>query len=66
MPAVCVGAELNFVNRKKLDLPIDRHRFHGAHEPFGVRGNYFFFAGYERNGAGAFLRHDLVVIFARQ
>ncbi|MEC8171997.1 MAG: hypothetical protein VX090_01320, partial [Pseudomonadota bacterium] len=66
MPAVGVAAELNFVNRKKFDLPIDRHRFDGAHKPFGVRWNYFFFAGYKRNGAGAFLRHDLVVIFARQ
>ena len=49
MSAVGVGAELNFVNRKKLDLPIDQHRFADASNHLGSGND----AAGGAHGAGA-------------
>ena len=64
--ALGVGAELDFVDREKLDRPVERHRFDGADEIGRVRRQDFFFAGDQRHRAGAAQLDDPIVILARQ
>ena len=66
MAAVGVGAELDFVHRDKFDLAVERHRLHGAGEPFGVGRDDLFLAGDESDVFGALAGHHAVVVLARR
>src|SRR5882724_6633750 len=66
MAALRVGAELNFVNRKKLDRPVERHRFDGADKIGRVRGQDFLLPGDQRDRPRAAQFDDAIVILACQ
>ena len=64
MAAFGIGAQLNFIDRKEIDLAIERHRFDRADEIGRVRRQDLFFAGDQRNRACAPQLDDPVVILA--
>ena len=47
--ALGVGAELDFVDREKLDLAVERHRLDRADEILRIGGDDLFLAGDERD-----------------
>ena len=64
--ALGIAAELNFVDREKIDVDVARHRLDGRYpiaRPFGLD---FFLACNQRDVVGADARFDLVVDLARQ
>ncbi len=64
--ALGIGTQLNFVHREKIDRPVERHRFDGAHEIGRVRRQDFLFAGDQRDRARTLQLDDAIVILARQ
>ena len=66
MAAIGIGAELDFIDRDEFDITVQRHGFHRAGEPAGVRRDDLLLAGDQRDLTGALARHHAVVILARQ
>ena len=66
MAALAVGAELDLVDREKLDRAVERHRFNGADEIGRVRRQDLLLAGDQRNRARAAQLHHPIVILQRQ
>ena len=64
--AVGVGAKLDFVDGDELDVAVERHRLHGAGEPFGVGRDDLFLTGDQGDVSGAFAGDHAVVVLARQ
>ncbi|HEV2265489.1 MAG TPA: hypothetical protein VGR79_13280 [Stellaceae bacterium] len=63
---LAVAAQLDLVDRKKIDRPVQRHRFDGADEIARIRRDDLFLAGDQRDSARALEPHHAVVIFASQ
>ena len=66
MAALGVGAQLDLVDREKLDLAVERHRFDSADEICRVRRQDFLFAGDQRDRAGSPQPDDPIVILPCQ
>ena len=64
--ALAVGGELDFVDAKKFNRPVERHRFNRADEITRMGRQNFFFAGDERDLAGPFDADHTFIDFARQ
>jgi hypothetical protein len=61
-----IGAELDFVDRDKRDLAIERHRLDRADEILRPRRDDLLLAGDQRHAARPARLDDAVVDFARQ
>ena len=66
MAALAIGAELDLVDGKELDRPVERHRFNGADEIRRVRGQDLFLPGNQRDRARPAQSDHAVIIFPRQ
>ena len=66
MAAFRVGAKLDFIDRQKLDLAIERHRLDCADEILRPERDDLFFAGDQSHAARAAHLDDAIIDFARQ
>ena len=66
VPTLPVGAELDFIDRQKLDLAIERHRLDRADEILRSPRDDLFFAGDQRHRARPARLDDAIVDFTRQ
>ena len=64
--ALAVAGELDLVDRDELDLPIERHRFHGADEVARLFGDPPLFPRHQRNRALPLRLDHAVVDLARE
>ena len=66
VPALEIGAELDFVDRQERALDVERHRLDGAHVVARMCRHDALFTGDQRNLGRALDAHDLVVDLACQ
>ena len=66
MTALGVGSQLDFIDRQKFHVVVERHRLDGANEIAGVRWKDFFLAGDQCHGRAALLGDHSVIVLARQ
>ena len=66
MPALGIGAELDFVHHQAGHRNFQRHGFDGADIEARALGHDLLFAGDQGDLVGAFEAHDAVIDFARQ
>ena len=66
MPALGVRAQLCFVERRKGDVPANRHRFGGAQQPARARRHDLFLAGDQADFLWSLDRDNAVINLTRE